>query len=302
MYHQQISGVGRRHLDVPTTVDFRRLLQEIDSRSQAWDVIRVSLGQDMLYDIELSGCRTYLLSVRRGSEPVNLQSFLNKKLRKDGSNWRDYIQFADDSWPGLEQLIRCTEMLSRQTFTLICWTNGASQTLDPDDQFNEGIFHVAAVFSRIVNRGLELDEYKELQRTLSGEAKTNPGITPVLTLRLGRLLLSLRWRVSWWTLENGLPEGHHDVEERQVAIRLVGYICKILYFYFFYVKNKRLSRSTGFEVPEGWRSWYVDMHPGRTVYESFPIDETMPGFVRWMQEGQAKIVEAGLWVQPGFVC
>lgn len=213
---------------------------------------------------------------------MNLREFINDKLLKDGGNWRGCVQFPDPALDGLEQLIKCTETPSWQTFTLSYRSDEAQQTLDPAYPLHKGAFHVAAIFSRIVSRGLELDTYNELHKTLTDPNPTH-GITLEFTVRLGRLLLSLRHRIACWMR---LPDLYGDIEERNMFIERVHHICKIIYFYFFDVKNKRLPKSMIDTVlPETWQSLYADANPRRVIVEKLPTVESMDGFEQWMQDG-----------------
>lgn len=289
IFYPRSDDSGLRRIEVPPTIDRTRLLQETEAVSQSWDAIRVSVGEDWLYDIELNSCHTYLSSKLRGLESISLCEFVNKSMHKDGGQWRRCVQFHNAERNGLEALIQCIDKTGPQTFALVRRSDGAQQRLDPDEPSSEGPFYVATILSRIVGRRLELEEFKKLQGILTGsrpkqgttpELSPQQGITSELMWQLGRLLLALRCKISCLALPR---DGYEDIDEGDEFTPRVRRICKTLYFYFFL--DDRPRRSTGFAAPETWNNSYAHTDPGGFTDARFPTDESFDGFERWMQEG-----------------
>lgn len=187
-------------------------------------------------------------------------------------------------------LVVWNNMPSRVTYTLISKKDGTERHLDPDDGEDEQVIFVAGQLSRIINRKLELAAYQYLQHVLN----TGDSITTALLLRLGHLLLTLRWRVSWWNLLGSGASSSATVAEQHDKDRFatrVQTLCRILYFYYCSMQ-RRLPASSDRSGLRGKFSRYADT--GTEVWEVYPSVESVEGFEAWMRDGEVKIREANV--------
>ena len=149
---------------------------------------------------------------------------------------------------------------------------------------------LAAQLSRIMCRKLEVDGYRALQHTLNKNKWDDAPCESIVRFvsQLGHILLTLRWRVSWWEL---LGDGgaQPDLAKERYEDR-VRSLCRILYFYYTSVKLKLPAWSAPSNLDGVW-STYADAAP---VWEDFPAAATMEGFEAWLARGRDLIHEAGV--------
>ena len=72
--------------------------------------------------------------------------------------------------------------------------------MDVENAEDRNAIIMAAQLSRIICRKLEVDAYSYLQQALNQWSALQPCELLRFVHELGRVLLTLRWRVSWWTL------------------------------------------------------------------------------------------------------
>lgn len=150
---------------------------------------------------------------------------------------------------------------------------------------------LAAQLSRIFCRLLEVEGFRKLERDFYNIKWKRISLDTHKQFlgELGDILLSLRWRVSWWKL---LGDGGMDPDpSQQHYVERVELLCRILYVYYTNVRAKLPSWSTA-QIPDGIWSTYADAE--RPVWDDFPLDATENGFFRWMERGRALIGEAGV--------
>lgn len=152
------------------------------------------------------------------------------------------------------------------------------KALDIDDQRDQGTIIFAAQLCRIILRALELEAFDALQKSVNELTKGGKSEEDIRTLigQLGRTLVSLRWRVSWWAVVGNSPD--------EVFVSRVKKIARILHCYFF-VARKKMSPWTE-QLPSKIHSVYPDLEP---VYEELPLTDSLDGFHAWMQHGQAVV-------------
>src|ERR1700753_3282287 len=76
----------------------------------------------------------------------------------------------------------------------------SERDMNVEDESDRKAIIMAAQLSRIVCRKMEVDAYTLLQKTLNQwPTLDSHGLSKFLR-ELGSVLLTLRWRVSWWTL------------------------------------------------------------------------------------------------------
>lgn len=147
---------------------------------------------------------------------------------------------------------------------------------------------IAAQLSRIICRKLEIDGYKALQSAINKlRFKTSVEVHKFVH-ELGQLLVTLRWRMSWWEL---LGDGSNKDLFRDRFVERARELSKVLYFYFFTVKRRLGSWSESHSDLEGMISFYADATP---VFDDFPASESIDGFQNWMAHGKVLLYQAGV--------
>lgn len=141
----------------------------------------------------------------------------------------------------------------------------------------------AVQITRIILRALELEAYADLQRSISEVPKLKDDTAmKLLNSQLGRLLLSLRWRIGWWA-----SFGHrfeHSQESRMGLTERAKMLTHVLYCYFFITKKKLGSRDSS-SPDQAWSS-YGHSEP---AFTDLPRDDSAEGFNSWMESGQVRL-------------
>ena len=164
----------------------------------------------------------------------------------------------------------------------------ADRDMDVEDADDRAEILIAAQLSRIICRKLEIDGYKALQSAINKlRFKTSTEVHKFVH-ELGQLLVTLRWRMSWWEL---LGDGSNKDLFRDRFVERVKELSKVLYFYFFTVKRRLVSWSGEHADLEGMMSFYADATP---VFDDFPVSESIDGFQTWMEHGKVLLHEAGV--------
>ena len=162
--------------------------------------------------------------------------------------------------------------------------------LDPENEQDALQILLAGQLTRIVCRAVELIAFSWLQKELFNLRNSQKAEHKTVDFlqQLGRTLLTLRWRVSWWETVESTSSG--DEGQRQSYIDRIQGLCRILYIYFFIVRRK-LPAGSGQDLvsKNGLYSEYPDAEP---VFETLPYDETLHGFEQWMMGGYDMIKQA----------
>ena len=156
--------------------------------------------------------------------------------------------------------------------------------MDIDSAEHKRDILLAAQLSRIFCRMLEVEGFRKLERDFYNiKWKRISHETQLRFLReLGHILLSLRWRVSWW---KRLGDGGVDADpSQQHYVDRVELLCRILYVYYTCVLVKLPSWVVS-DIPRGVWSTYADVK----VWEDLPLDSTDQGFCKWMERGNELI-------------
>lgn len=267
---------------MPSTIHFNEILTTLELFENDYD-IRVSQGATKLYDMDLEACHGYLESLSRMQPPsTGFHQFINLHLQKD-DEWRTCVKDQKPLTNLLDVLIVWNNMPSRVTYTLVRKNTAVpGHVLDPDSRKDVRVLYAAAQLSRIISRKLELSAYFQLQQDLN----SGPVCSSPLVARLARLLLSLRWRLSWWSKLGGGGAATEHLDLMEFMERVTN-LCSILYFYYCWMR--RLIMVDG-GIGRTKTSRYADTQC--EVTERFPEDESWEGFSRWMEEGKEKIDEA----------
>jgi len=182
-------------------------------------------------------------------------------------------------------------MPSRASYAFVSLDDGTPDRLmDVQDPADRTEILLAAQLSRIFCRKLEVDGYRLLQNVLNKNKwdEVPHDLFIKFVSQLGQILLTLRWRVSWWELlgdSGAKPDINKDRYEERVRS-----LCRILYFYYTSVRLKLPAWSASTELDGVWSS-YADAKP---VWDDFPSVSTLEGFNQWLERGKILIREAGV--------
>lgn len=276
---------------MPPILDFQDLLPNIEALSRDYH-IRVLQGTTSLYVLDLSACHTYLSKLLRSlSTPSHVfRCFIDSLSNMKNDTWMTCIADGESFADLLGLLVNWNNMPSRVTYKLVWKINDQERQLDPDDQDDQQIIYTAAQLSRIINRKLELAAYDQLQKILN---KSSP-VNVALLANLAHLLVTLRWRISWWNvLGSGASACSPCAKQREKEKfeNRVQQLCRILYFYYCSM-TRRLPAYGDRTALEGKVSSYADTQ--RDIWEEFPKWDSIAGFEAWMKEGEAKLEEASV--------
>lgn len=158
---------------------------------------------------------------------------------------------------------------------------------DADDQDN---IILAAQLSRVVCRKLEIAAYGHLQRALNDWSSLASDDMLKFVREMGCVLLTLRWRVSWWELlGNGgdIP----DPSGREAFAYRVNRLCRVLYFYFCMIRRKLPPFLLSKELYGVWSTYPDTSIP---IFEDFPQEESLDRFPKWMLNGKRLIITSGV--------
>jgi hypothetical protein len=169
-------------------------------------------------------------------------------------------------------------------------SQSGEEDMNVEDKIDRDVIVMTAQLSRIVCRKLEVDAYSHLQRGLNGWSSLPPNELIKFVRELGLILLTLRWRVSWWTLlgDGGVED---DSKGKQAFAYRVHSLCRVLYFYFCMLHRKLPAYCSKKDFHGKW-STYPDT--GLPVFEEFPKEESIEGFKDWMLKGRQLIVDANV--------
>lgn len=153
--------------------------------------------------------------------------------------------------------------------------------LDVEDQQDRSTIVFAVQLSRIILRALEIEAFEALQKSVNELTKGGKSDADIETLigQLGKILMSLRWRISWWAIVGDSPDERFTSRVTKLA--------QILYCYYF-VARKKMPPWSG-QLPSKIRSVYADVEP---IYEDLPLTDSLDGFHAWMQKGHVVVQAA----------
>lgn len=182
-------------------------------------------------------------------------------------------------------------MPSRASYDIVSLSEGvSSRPMDIENPDDQAEILIAAQLSRIICRALEVAAFKFLQKELNNltkGSKSNEGAENFVR-ELGQLLVTLRWRISWWELLGDGSAIRDDSRDRYVE--RVKNLTRVLYFYYCSAK-KKLPSWTEPQSLQGVQSCYADAEP---IFDNFPHADSIEGFLDWMKHGQDLIAEAGV--------
>lgn len=288
--HPTLDGTRRVTLQLPEFLDLDHLLSSVITRSRSSNVF-VRQAATLLYTLDLAKSSRFLseLRNRRTSGMIEVREFVDNLLpkTKGGLSCVSARLFPAELLPAQS----CwNNMPSRVTYETVQKDSGAARVLNVEDPADQADILVAAQLARIVSRSLELEAFAHLQAQMGDlvlrEPQANVDIES-LVHGLGRVLLTLRWRMAWW---KRFGDGSSVDIFRDRFVDRVESLLRILYFYYMYA-FKKLPRGTDLRSYKGIRSVYADAKP---LYEKLPHDESFEGFRAWLDQGEELIEQAGV--------
>ncbi|KAI1974857.1 hypothetical protein LOZ53_002402 [Ophidiomyces ophidiicola] len=289
--HLTLDGSSRRRMELPSVLNIDQFVDLLEKRRGKFNIrVRQAWGTLFVLDLEESWSYVKCLQGKQGSNVYDLQDFIDNHILKL-NNWQRCVKECNPVDDMLSLLSQWNTMPSRASYDFVF-----EDSKIPDRPMN--IEHpgdqleilLAAHLSRIVCRKLEVDGYRNLQYVLNKNKWDDMSSVAFVRLvsQLGHILVSLRWRVSWWELlgDGGMKP---DINKERYQERVQS-LCKILYFYFTSVKLKLPSWIAPGEFDGVW-STYAD---ARQVWDDFPSMATAEGFEAWMARGKELIREAGV--------
>ncbi|KAL4810772.1 hypothetical protein BDV18DRAFT_127985 [Aspergillus unguis] len=293
--HPTLDRAGRVRLNIPSEFDLNDLLSFLGERQGSFN-IRASQAWGSLYVIDLGETYKFLrsLSEYNGNSRSTFLEFIDRRIveSKDKSkNWLTCVKDCDPMRNIYTLLSQWNNMPSRASYSFVpVGAESEEKPMDVNDPSHQREILLAAQLSRIVCRMLEVEGFRKLERDfynikwkqISQETHMN------FLKELGHILLTLRWRVSWWRL---LGDGGREPDPtKQHYVDRVDLLCRILYVYYTCVLAKLPSWSAS-EVPKGIWSTYADAE--NPVWDDFPVDPSDDGFKAWIERGTELIEQSG---------
>ncbi|KAK1999611.1 hypothetical protein LX36DRAFT_655320 [Colletotrichum falcatum] len=312
IYHPTLNHTRRIRQELPRRIDLGVLLARLDQARQQFNFKVYQDGQP-LYVLDLDYCHKYIQGLRQQMDATeyDFTTFIDRDiLRTDARNdeWeRCMTQTATPGADWLSLLSSVNNMPSRASFSYVSKPYYATpaaavgeQPMNVEDPAEADNIILAAQLARIMCRKLEVKAYQHLQRLLHESGTMEDDRVVPFLQSLGRILLTLRWRLSWWAATPEVISTSNDgkcndtANWRRVEQRVQS-LCRVLYFYYCCVR-RRLPVWTNIEALSGIRSRYPDTQ--REVWDNFPGDESVEGFKVWMGQGRGLMVEAGVGSRP----
>ncbi|KAJ5818445.1 hypothetical protein N7474_004036 [Penicillium riverlandense] len=294
--HPTIDGSTRVRMEIPSEFDLNQLLSFLGERQGRFN-IRASQSWGSLYVLDLGETYKFLkgLSEYNGNSKSTFLDFIDRRIveSKDKSkNWLSCVKDCDPMNNAYSLLSQWNNMPSRARYSFVSLDSTSDErSMDINNPEHQRDILLAAQLSRIVCRMLEVEGFRKLERDFYNiKWKQISHETHIRFLgELGQILLTLRWRVSWWkTLGDG---GHNPDPSQQHYVDRVDLLCRILYVYYTCVLAKLPAWSVN-DVPKGVWSSYADSV--NAVWDDFPSDPTDAGFQVWMDRGRDLIEQAGV--------
>ncbi|KAK2007281.1 hypothetical protein LZ32DRAFT_594110 [Colletotrichum eremochloae] len=305
IYHLTLNHTTRVRRELPKQINIDVVLARLDQARQRFNFKVYRDGQP-LYVLDLDCCHKYIQGLRQQMDApeCDFATFIDRDiLRTDprNDNWERCMIPTEVPWgEWLSLLSNFNNMPSRANFSYIARpyyptpaAAAGEQHMNVENPNEADNIILAAQLARIMCRKLEVKAYQYLQRVLHESGTMEDGRVLPFLQSLGRILLTLRWRLSWWAVVPevvGSSDDDNDTgNRRRVEVRVQS-LCRVLYFYYCYVR-RRLPVWTNIRTLSGIRSRYPDTQT--EVWDDFPGDESVGGFEAWMGRGKV-LVETGV--------
>ncbi|CRK31197.1 hypothetical protein BN1708_005386, partial [Verticillium longisporum] len=307
IHHVSIDGSKRICKPLPEEFPLNEVIRTLQSVAGRFD-LRVSQGGRSMYVLRLDQCRNYLsrlrdLYLQKGYEP-NMSAFIDKELfqgRPRLDNWTSMIADCQASTKDdkVALLLALGNMPSRATYSYVPLPHRhakqdplSGRNIDPEAAHEEKYLVCAAHLARIIARKVEVEAYTHLQTRCHNANQLSDADLNRLLQNIGLLLVSLRWRHTWWgMLGDGTIQCEPYRGEYEVRVRE---LCEGLYFWFCSLRRRLPSSpADGSDKLSGVRSHYADTR--NSVWDAFPgrDHESREGFNAWLDHGRALVIQAG---------
>ncbi|EED16681.1 conserved hypothetical protein [Talaromyces stipitatus ATCC 10500] len=289
------SGEQRIRIEIPSAFDLQELLTYLGERRGKFN-IRASQSWGSLYVLDLGETYKFLknLSEYNDNSQSTFLEFIDHRVidSKDKTkNWLSCVKDCDPMNNVYKLLSQWNNMPSRASYSFVSLDGNANEKMmDVSNNQDRRDILLAAQLSRIFCRLLEVEGFRKLERDFYNIKWKRISLDAHLRFleELGHILLSLRWRVSWWKrLGDG---GKQPDPGQQHYIDRVELLCRILYVYYTSVLTKLPAWSATDNLKGKW-SRYADTE--KEIWDDFPENPTEAGFQRWMEHGRELIEEAG---------
>ncbi|KAJ0332267.1 hypothetical protein COL5a_001974 [Colletotrichum fioriniae] len=305
IYHPTLDNKTRIRRELPRQIQIDNLIHRVNRARNQFN-LRVHQDGRPIYVLDLDACYEYLHGLRQqmDSSECSFQVFIDREiLRVDPKtdDWeRCMTQLTTSREDPLALLCLVNNMPSRAGFSYVFKRQYTSmgtpmeQSLNPENSLEAENLVLAAQLSKIMCRKLEVKAYGNLQRLLHESGNMDDDKVLPFLQRLGRILLTLRWRLSWWAVVPGDAAAYDKVNDdvrKQAVHARVQSLCRILYFYYCCVR-RRLPVWTNVDALRGIHSRYPDTEA--EIWDDFPGNESLEGFDVWMERGTGLIREAGV--------
>lgn len=298
--HLTLDRTRRIRKDLPREFPIDNLIATLGRVRSVFD-FRVHYDGRPAYTMDLEKCHDYLVTLKQqvGGSESSLRAFIDKEIvRVDSRNdeWENCITDVTIRDSPLALLCVLNNMPSRARYSYKvknAHPTMQDQFLDPENPMVEDHIMLAAHLSRIICRKVEIKAYGYLQRELHKSDTLTDSDLELLLRDLGYILLTQRWRYSWWKvmLGNPLATAEASDPEKEECEKRVHKLCWVLYFYYCSLRRKLPTWST-VEALRGVHSKYSDAR--NTIWDGFPGDETEEAFEMWLAKGQDLVHEAGV--------
>jgi ribosomal protein L37AE/L43A len=287
--HLTLDGKRRVQMFLPETFKLGELLSLLETRQNSYRIkARSQFGS--LYTLDLRKCYQFLANTCADemSQEFDLRDFIDNKLLST-SEWFDCVSdFRKDN--GIVALLaQWNNMPSRATYSFEPLNGSPSRDMNVEEPQDQVEIVIAAQLSRIICRKAELDGYKALQSAINQTRQKSPLEIQKFAYELGQLLVTLRWRMSWWEL---LGDGSNkDDIFRDRFVERVRRLSMTLYFYYCSMMRRLPGFSDARAELRGTPSTYAD---AASFFDDFPVEESIEGFERWMETGKELVRHAGV--------
>ncbi|KAF4974001.1 hypothetical protein F66182_17681, partial [Fusarium sp. NRRL 66182] len=199
------AGDHRVRIEIPSAFDLHELLNFLGERRGKFN-IRASQSWGSLYVLDLGETYKFLKSLSEYND--NSQStfleFIDHRVidSKDKTkNWLSCVKDCDPMNNVYKLLSQWNNMPSRASYSFVALDGTSNDRLMDvsNDQDRRDIL-LAAQLSRIFCRLLEVEGFRKLERDFYNIKWKRISLDAHIRFleELGNILLSLRWRVSWW--------------------------------------------------------------------------------------------------------
>ncbi|KAL2838643.1 hypothetical protein BJY01DRAFT_250882 [Aspergillus pseudoustus] len=293
---------GPVRIEIPPELEVKDVLHELHARQRRFNV-RVIGGSEPFFIINASHIEAFLTGITQSTAHSRLDffTFIDHIIPGQMSgpeDWRSCIT-TDAPVENLNPLLwKWNHMPSRFRYSLIPVSDKQPEReLTIDIGQDQPDILLAAQLSRIIRRMVEVEGFRRLERKLYNikwKQMTHENQLSFLS-DLGRILFTLRWRLSWWKLFG--DGGSKSRSSMQPYTDRVTMLSRILYAYYSSLRSRLPSWLK--ETPTG--IWSRNTHCKSKVWNDFPNDPSDKGFAAWIDHGEELTSKADVMCPVAFL-